>query len=330
MSTKVPQNNTDHEIDLFLISKSIGRFFDRINTAIFRSIQFLIRNWIIVVTLLLFGFGLGWYFDSSKKSFQNQIVVSPNFGSVDYLYSKIDLIDSKINAGDTIFLKNVVGISHPKAIKKIEIKPISDAFKFVEDREPNFELIKLMADEGDINKILIDNVVSKNYTYHTISFISTELVNEKDFIEPLLKYLNSSEYFDSAQKIGYNSMKQQIAQNDTIIAQIDNVLSGFSNTVKNTNKNDKLVYYNENTQLNDLIKTKQYLVVEQGRNRLKLLSFDKTIKEINSTLNIKNTKSLNGKLKFIFPVLFLFLFLFLNFLFKFYKKQLLKEKLIEP
>ncbi|PUU67665.1 hypothetical protein DBB36_22760, partial [Flavobacterium sp. WLB] len=159
MSTKVPQNNTDHEIDLFLISKSIGRFFDRINTAIFRSIQFLIRNWIIVVTLLLFGFGLGWYFDSSKKSFQNEIVVSPNFGSVDYLYSKIDLIDSKINAGDTIFLKNVVGISHPKAIKKIEIKPISDAFKFVEDREQNFELIKLMADEGDINKILIDNVV---------------------------------------------------------------------------------------------------------------------------------------------------------------------------
>lgn len=330
MSTNVPQNNTDQEIDLFLISKSIGRFFDRINTAIFRSIQFLIRNWIIVVTLLLFGFGLGWYLDSSKKSFQNEIIVTPNFGSVDYLYSKIDLIDAKINAGDTVFLKNVVGISHPKTINKIEIKPISDAFKFVEDREQNFELIKLMTDDGDVNKVLIDNVVSKNYTYHTISFISSELVDEKDFIEPLLKYLNSSEYFDSAQKIGFKSMKQQIAQNDTIIAQIDNVLSGFSNTVKNTNKNDKLVYYNENTQLNDLIKTKQYLVVEQGRNRLKLLSFDKTIKEINSTLNIKNTKSLNGKLKFIFPVLFLFLFLFLNFLFKFYKKQLLKEKLIEP
>lgn len=330
MSTNVPQNNTDEEIDLFLISKSIGRFFDRINTGIFRFIQFLIRNWIIVGTLLLFGFGLGWYLDSSKKSFQNQIIVTPNFGSVDYLYSKIDLIDAKINAGDTVFLKNVVGISHPKTINKIEIKPISDAFKFVEDREQNFELIKLMTDDGDVNKVLIDNVVSKNYTYHTISFISSELVDDKDFIEPLLKYLNSSEYFDSAQKIGFKSMKQQIAQNDTIIAQIDNVLSGFSNTVKNTNKNDKLVYYNENTQLNDLIKTKQYLVVEQGRNRLKLLSFDKTIKEINSTLNIKNTKSLNGKLKFIFPVLFLFLFLFLNFLFKFYKKQLLKEKLIEP
>jgi hypothetical protein len=329
MSTKVPQNNADQEIDLFLISRSISRFFDRINTGIFKSIQFFIRNWIIVLIFIIAGFGLGWYLDSSKKSFQNEVIVTPNFGSVDYLYSKIDLIEAKIASGDTIFLKNVVGISHPKTINKIEIKPISDAFKFVEDKEQNFELIKLIADDGDINKVLIDNVVSKNYTFHTISFISNKLVDKKEFVGPLLKYLNSSEYFDSVQKTGFKNLEQQIAQNDTIIAQIDNVLNGFSNGMKSTNKNDKLVYYNENTQLNDIIKTKQYLVVEQGRNRLKLISFDKTIKEINATLNIKNTKSLTGKLKFILPILFLFFFLFFNFLFKFYQKQLLKEKLIK-
>jgi len=329
MSTNVPQNTTDQEIDLFMISKSIGRFFDRMNTSIFRSIQFLIRNWIIVLIFIVLGFGFGWYLDSSKKSFQNEVIVTPNFGSVDYLYSKIDLIEAKIASGDTVFLKNVVGIPHPKGLKRIEIKPISDAFKFVEDKEQNFELIKLIADDSDINKVLIDNVVSKNYTFHTISFISNGLVNEREFVAPLLKYLNSSEYFDSVQKTGFKNLEQQIAQNDTIIAQIDNVLNGFSNEMKNTNKNDKLVYYNENTQLNDIIKTKQYLVVEQGKNRLKLISFDKTIKEINSTLNIKNTKSITGKLKFILPVLFLFFFLFLNFLFKFYNKQLLKEKLIK-
>lgn len=321
MSTKIPQNNDDQEIDIFQLSKSIGRFFDRINAAIFRSIQFLIKNWILVVALILLGFCFGWYLDTSKKSYNNKIIVTPNFGSVDYLYSKIDLIEAKIISGDTLFLKNVVGISNPEAIQKIQIKPISDAFKFVEDKELNFELIKLMAEDGDVNKVLVDNVTSKNYTYHNISFVTNELVDEKAVIAPLFKYLNSSDYFKAIQKIGFKNLQQQIAQNDTIIAQIDNVLNGFSNTVKYTSKNDKLVYYNENTQLNDIIKTKQYLVNEQGRNRLKLISSDQTIKQISSSLNIKNTQTINGKLKFIFPILFILLFGFIKFFRSFYKKQ---------
>jgi len=321
MSTKVPQNSTDQEIDIFDITKSINGFVDKTNVFIFRSIQLFVRNWILVLILLGLGFGIGYYLDVSKKSYDNKIIVTPNFGSVDYLYSQIDLIEAKIISGDTLFLKDVVGISHPKAIKKIDIKPISDAFKFVEDKEQNFELLKLMADDGDINKVLVDNITSKNYTLHTISFTTNKIINEKEFVSQLLKYLNNSEYFNSVQKTGYKNLEQLIAQNDTIIAQIDNVLNGFSKNVKSTSKNDKLVYYNENTQLNDIIKTKQYLATEQGKNRLKLISSDRTIKEISSTLNIKNTQSLNGKLKFILPILFVFIFVFI-YLFKgFYRKQ---------
>ncbi|MCC9017787.1 hypothetical protein [Flavobacterium lipolyticum] len=325
MSTKVSQNQEDQEIDLALISKKVNHFFQRIDTSIFRAIQFFIRNWILAAVLILLGFLAGWYFDANRESYDNKIIVAPNFGSVDYLYAKIDLIDAKIASGDTVFLKNIVGISKPKIISKIEIKPISDAFKFVEDKEQNFDLIKLMAEDGDINKVLVDNVTSKNYTFHTISFISKELVDDKEVIEPLLKYLNNSEYFSSIQKIGFKNLEQQIAQNDTIIAQIDHVLKGFSSTVKNTGRNDKLVYYNENTQLNDIIKTKQYLVIEQGKNRLKLVSSDKTIKDINATLNIKNTKSVFGKLKFILPVLFILIFVFIYLFKAFYKKQFQKS-----
>lgn len=326
MSTQVPPDNTDQEIDIFQLSKSIGSFFDRINALIFRSIQFFIRNWIIVAILVILGFGLGWYLDTSKKSFQNQVIVTPNFGSVDYLYTKIDLIESKIISGDTLFLKNVVGIKHPKTIKKIEIKPIADVYKFIEDKEQNFELIKLMAEVGEVNKVLEDNVTSKNYTFHTISFVSNAVTNEKDIVEPLLKYLNNSAYFDALQKIGYKNLEQQIVQNDTIISQIDQVLNGFSNTVKNGSKNDKLVYYNENTQLNDIIKTKQYLITDQGKNRLKLMNYDKTIKEINAALNINNTKITNGNFKLMFPLFLILAFVLIHLFQKFYRKQLLKSQ----
>ena len=126
MSTKVPQNSSDQEIDIFQLSRSINRFFDRANRSVFRAIQFFIRNWIIVLILVVLGAGLGYYLDSNKKSYNNQIVVTPNFESVDYLYAKVDLIQSKIAAGDVDFLKNTVGISNPQAIRRIEIKPIAD------------------------------------------------------------------------------------------------------------------------------------------------------------------------------------------------------------
>lgn len=327
MSTKVPQNNSEQEIDIFDLSKTIGNFFDRINALLFRSIQFFIRNWIIILVLIVLGFGLGWFLDSNKKTFQNEVIVTPNFGSVDYLYSKIDLIESKIVSGDTVFLKKVVGISNPKAIKKIEIKPIADVYKFIEDKEQNFELIKLMAEVGEVKKVLEDNITSKNYTFHTISFVSNKEVNDKEIVLPLMQYLNSSEYFNALQKIGYKNLELQIAKNDTIIAQIDDVLNGFSSTVKNGPKNDKLVYYNENTQLNDLIKTKQTLIVDQGRNRLKLVNYDKAVKEINTTLNINIVKLTNGNFKILLPAVFILLFIFIHLFKKFYNSQLLKSQI---
>jgi hypothetical protein len=321
MSTKVPQNS-DEEIDIFQLSRSIGGFFDRVNRSVFRAIQFFIRNWIIVLILVVLGATLGYYLDSNKKSFQNQVVVTPNFESVDYLYAKIDLIQSKVAAGDVDFLHQVFGTSSRNTIKRIEIKPVADVYKFIEDKEQNLELIKLMAEVGDVKKVLEDNVTSKNYTFHTITFTASEGISEKEIIEPLLKYLNNSEYFDAVQKIGYKNLEREIAQNDTIISQIDNILKGLSSTAKN----DKLVYYNENLQLNDILKTKQKLILEQGKNKIRLITFDKTIKEINSTLNINENKVVNGNFKIWLPLFFIFVFVLISIFRKFYRKQLALSK----
>lgn len=107
-----PQNNDSQEIDLSQISRKIGGFFDGIIFNIFRIIFFLKRNIVLVGILLVLGAGLGYFLDKTNKNYENQIVVIPNFDSVDYLYSKIELINSKVKEGDTIFLKNVVGIKN--------------------------------------------------------------------------------------------------------------------------------------------------------------------------------------------------------------------------
>jgi hypothetical protein len=321
MSKAVPNNQEDQEIDLSHVSKKIGNFFDSIGTSIFKGIQFFIRNAILVSVLVLIGFGLGLYLDKTQKSYEHSIIVQPNFGSVDYLYSKVDLIESKIKSNDTVFLKNVVGIVHPKRLSKIEIKPIADVYNFIKNTPENFELIKLMADNGDIKKIIEDNVTSKNYTYHTIFFESDRLITDKEISDPLLSFLNESDYFKKIQKVSLKNIEVKMKQNDTIISQINNVLGSFSAAANATQKSDKLVYYNENTHLNEVIKTKDLLVVEQGIHQINLLGSDKIIKDVSTTTNLKKAGILNGNKKIILPLLFIVLFVLVNSFVGFYKKQ---------
>ena len=321
MSSSLPNNQDDQEIDLSHVSKKIGRFFDGIGTSIFKGIQFFIRNVILVSILLLVGFGFGLYLDKTQKSYDNLIIVQPNFGSVDYLYSKVDLIESKIKSRDTVFLKNVVGIIYPKRLSKIEIKPIADVYNFIKNTPENFELIKLMADNGDIKKIIEDNVTSKNYTYHTISFVTDRTGVNKEMSEPLLRFLNESDYFKKIQKVSLKNIEVKMKQNDTIIAQINNVLGSFSAAANATQKSNKLVYYNENTQLNDIIKTKDLLVVEQGIHQINLLGSDKIIKDVSITTNIKKTGLLYGNKKIALPLLLIVLYVLIHSFIVFYKKQ---------
>ena len=321
MTTKQQNNSENQEIDLGQISKSIHNFIQKTNKSLFKGIQFFIKNAVITSVLLVVGLGVGFYLDKKTKTYENQIIVMPNFGSIDYLYSKISLIQSKINEGDTLFLKNVVGLKYPKKLLKIEINPIFDVYKFVEDKPDNFELIKLMAEDGDIKKIIEDKVTSKNYSYHTIFFATAKVTSNEETVQPILNFLENSVYFKEIQKKVVENVKIKMVQNDTIIAQINDLMGGFSNSVNSNQNSDKLVYYNENTQLNDVIKTKDMLITEQGDQKVNLIALDKIVKDISVTLNIKNTKSINGKLKFILPLFLLFVFIMLRSFVGFYRKQ---------
>jgi hypothetical protein len=325
MST-TPQSNENQEIDLSQISKKFTAFIESIFALIFSGILFVKRNIIVLGVLFVIGVGLGVYLDKNTKNYDHQIIVTPNFSSTDYLYAKIDLINSKVNEGDTLFLKNVVGIKNPKKFSKIEIEPITDIYRFIGSNPVHFEFVKLLSENGDLNKIVVDNLTSRNYSYHIISFSTSEITNEENTVKPLLAYLNNSDYYKKIQKVYYENLKAKMTQNDTIIAQIDGVLNSFSKKVNGAQNSDKLVYYNESTQLDDVIKTKDFLITEQGNKRLELVNIDKIIKDSSTTINIKNNKGIGGKMKLVLPMLFLFLFVAISFFISFYKRQLAKSK----
>jgi len=324
MSTTSKNNSENQEVDLSQISKKIGSFFEEISNSIFKGILFIKKNIIAIGLLFILGAVVGFYLDKNFKTYDNQLIVSPNFDTVDYLYSKINLINSKINENDTVFLKETVGIKEPSKLIKITIEPITDIYKFISYNDENVEFIKLLAEDGDIKKIVNENLTSKNYPYHLIRFSTSKATSKESSIAPIMAFLNNSDYYKIMQKEYLNNVKVKIAAYDSIISQIDGVLNSFSNVANSSQRNDKLIYYNENTQLNDVIKTKNDLVKEQGINRIELVNYDTIIKENSTTLNIINMNSINGKLMIVLPFLFVTLFILIRFFITYYKKQMSK------
>jgi hypothetical protein len=324
-------NNTsqDQEIDLSIISKKISGFFDSILMTIFRIIRFFVKNAVLVLVLVVLGAVLGYFLDNENKSFKHEIIVTPNFGSYDYLYNKVELIQSKINQNDTLFLKSI-GIKNPKDFKSIKIEPIIDLYLFVNDKtnatnnaqnSQNFEMVKLLSEDGDINKVAKDKVTSKNYYNHSLEIKTSGYATNKSLIEPIIKYLNKSEFFTKYQTIFTANIIQKIKDNQIIIAQIDLLLNGFSSSTSSNQKNNNLVYYNENTQLNDVLKTKSDLINEISYKRLELISNSEVIKEKSRVINLKDNKGINNKLKLILPILFILIFLVIVNFRNFYRKQ---------
>jgi hypothetical protein len=318
MSTNSTRPDSAQEVDLFSVSKGIGNAFRSLGEFIFRSIRMLLRNIIWIVVLFIIGAGLGYWLDKNDRGvYTTQMIVAPNFGSTDYMYAKVDQIESKLKDKDTVFL-NKIGIKNPDDLMKIEIGPIIDVYKFVNNSgtDFNYRMIELMAQDGDFKKVVTENTTSKNYPFHQISFVTRGRTSYEKTITPILNYLNDNTYYKKIQTEYLKNVAEKVRANDTMIAQIDNLL-------KNVGKGgqSQSVYINENTQLNDVIKTKDELVKEQGIHRVDLVGLDKVIKDNSIIPNIKDEGGLNGKMKLVLPLLFIFLFLCVLGVKTFYKKQ---------
>lgn len=312
------KNNDEQEIDLSEVSKKVGGFFRNLNLSIFQGIQFILKKIIIISILFIIGIALGIYLDDTNKSYDHTIIVRPNFGSVDYLYAKVELLNSKIKEGDTVFLKKM-GIKYPKRITKIEIKPILDVYRFVDNKDRNFELLKLFAEDGDIKKIVEENVTSKNYIYHTITYTTKSLTSPERSLTPIMNFLNDDPYFKIIQKENLYNTQIKMQANEITIGQINAILDKLGNS--NDGKNDRMVLNNGDSQLANVLTTKDELLQQQGYYRIVLIEGTKIIKDISNTINKRNVESVNGKMKLILPFLFVFIYILIYLFSKNYKKQ---------
>lgn len=327
MTTKANQNQEDQEIDLALIFKKIESLFDGVKAFIYKKILFFKKNVILLSSLFIIGGSLGAFFDINSKTYAHEIIVSPNLGGTDYLYAKIDFLSSKLNENDAFFLKSI-GIKNPSDIGSIKIEPVVDIYNFVNNstsaasavNTQNFELVKLLAEDASLKDVIKDKLTSKNYPNHKIEIITSEKLSKDKVIKPILKFLNTDEYYNKILKISRENILIKMEKNEQEIVQIDSILKVIVYNLKQ-NKNQNLIYNNENNQINPLFELKNSLINEIASQKIILENFKVFIKDSSTTINISNTKGINGKLKFILPLLLILGFILLSFLKNFYKKQ---------
>ncbi|TXI68114.1 MAG: hypothetical protein E6Q46_01690 [Flavobacterium sp.] len=322
-------NSQDQEIDLGQIGTGIKNFFNGIVNSIFDFIFFVKKKIVIIGSLLIIGLVLGYFLDKTTKKYTSEIIVAPNLGGSDYLYSKINLIKSKLKEDDEVFLKSI-GISNSKDIISISIEPIIDVYTFVNNstviadnaqNTQNFELIKLLAESEDINKVIEDEKTSKNYPHHKVSIITLNKIDDKEIIKPILKYLNSDEYLNKLLAITQENVLVKLKKNEEQILQIDNLINRISENLAKEKGPSSLVYNNENNEINALFTLKNALINEIATQRITLENIKLYIKDVSITTNIIETNGVNNKLKLLLPLFFVFLYLFGHLFKSLYDKQ---------
>lgn len=308
-------NSQDQEIDLGQIGRGIINFFNGLVNAFFDFLFFIKKKIIIIAVLFVIGVALAFAFD--KKVYNHEVTVIPNFGSNEYLYKKIEQVDTKLREDDAVFFKEL-GIKNYDKVISVKIEAFPGIYSFVNNKnqENNFELIKLMAEDGNIDKIMKDELTSKNYYNHKITIKTEGMFNKEAFVTPLLNYLNSSSYFEIQQKVYQKNLKDKMVSNDSLIKQIDKLIVLLS-----SNTSSGTISIAEKNSIPELIEKKDRSFNENQQLLLAENNYNKIIKEESSVINIRDYKPLVLNSKIFFPILLILCYFLFYSSSKIYKKQ---------
>ena len=223
MSEQISQNASD-EIDLGVVFEKIKSFFKSILIGIIQIFQFFWKHKFVLAGLLVLGVGTQSYLKSTiEATFSNQFLVKTNYGSTEYLYSKVNSINLNLEAKDSLYIKDLFG-EHYDKVKEIEVVPVVDVYGLVNKSEQSKEIFELLLDEfGDIS-FLSDEININEYPTHKIKiYIEGQAYNEM-ISNRLYDHLAGNLYYNELKTATLESYNQQLEQNKTIRIQIDSIL----------------------------------------------------------------------------------------------------------
>jgi|GEM_PF-605157 len=307
---KQHQKSENDEIDLSYLFQKIGDFFKNLLIGFLRIIAFYYNKKWILIPLIIIGGILGYFWEKSFDDiYKSNFIVAANYESSDYLYNKIDAINSKINLKDSVFLKNVFGAHYNKA-KSIEVEPITDIYDFVAETETNQDLFELLSEDQDMTDFIKNPVNSRNYPHHIVNIIleGNENALHQSISDNLFKFLNTNQYYNNSKKKSLETSSLLLKQNALIRKQIDDVVNS---AIQNQSLNIKnpVISLNEDYNIDILFSRKEYTLEKDLELRTQIENKQKVIQIVDANYQIEYEDSVLSKdKKFILPLLLIIIF----------------------
>lgn len=245
MNKDLPQPQQSEEVDLGQLFKLIGNAFDRFFRfigSIFKGIFgivilfliFLQKNVIKLLIVGVLGLGLGIFLDYVKEpKYISNMVVEPNFNSVQQLYNNINFYNELAEAKDSSALAEVFGITKKEALtlKKFKIESYSDENQKIILFDRFVRSLDTTTQKTIDAKSYLRNFNSLDARFHTLSITTTSNILAKKIEPTIINSISNNEYFKLQKETNNDNIKLQETLYNKQIVEIDSLQSLYKNVM---------------------------------------------------------------------------------------------------
>ncbi|HLV50708.1 MAG TPA: hypothetical protein VKY44_01975 [Flavobacterium sp.] len=271
-------SSDEQEVDVKYLTNRVEGMYDNFIYSLYRLFRFFKRRWYVLLPLLGIGIGLGLYLDSTKSSrLKHELLIVPNFGSVDYIYQKIENYD-RLDLN-----KELIASNAGNEVYKLKIEPVYDAYNYILTDPVHFEAFKILSERAiDLEKYSKSKLASKNYKYHTLTVYTDGLGNTEMTIDKILKELNADEYFNKRKEIEKNNI---IAKRTEVAKSIEQINGLFERLGSENKVND--ITLNAYPELPDLLTAKEGLLKQLNAIDVQMIEQNEVVYMATKIMNIR-------------------------------------------
>ncbi len=302
------RNASDDEVDLGFIFSSVKSVYNSLAKSIIGVFKFYFKHKFYLLGLIIIGALLGFFYENNTdKTYENELLVLPNFSSTNYVYNKVEAINYKIEAKDSVYLKTIFGKDY-KNLKEIRMEPVVDIYFFLSKNETYKELFELLYEEEAEIDFIENPINSRNFKYHRIFIKVKGEENHEKISKTFLNYINQNKHFNELKVLSRESLSLRIQKENEIINQIDTIVK-YSKHQNNGSLKEFDLSINDNQGLNTLLQRKKSMIENLVYLNVELINQQTILKYVDSNYKVLKRDSFidSSKVK-LFPILLIVLY----------------------
>lgn len=314
--------NLNNNIETVNVADEIKKMIQAFRIGLFVFISFCLRNWIVILILILAGAVSGYLVSKNTvPAKESTFFANINYEMGGTVYNSAETINAKIAQRDSVFLKELGVWKNGSQIKGISITPVvrmeNVVFQYDPNNAKNLELFLTNFDKfQDEDRKAIPGF----YTYFKQHLVKIKLGYEAtdDMVVKIIDYLNTNPNIQKAKFAFRDNLNTRIKTNNEIIAQIDTLVT-YKN--KNLLKFDAPLIGDQDFNLTELFKIKASFERDNENRYTDMALSDELVVPLERIHIVESKKSILSKRTIIYPVVLILFFFLFSFFQNFYLKM---------